>query len=245
MAFLAIISMVAGCKTQEIESTWTAAPISIEGKMLDWQSKPAAYFEDEGVGLAVCNDQENLYIQLRTRDQKKATALSKTGLTLYLDAEGKKGTDSYLRLIAGPSSKAQLFCADNEAFSERSISTDGSFGPKAAYDTSSGFYSYEISVTLRASSIDSYGIGVNPGAQIGIGMEWMEPGQSRSSFGASTAKGGGRGGGGRGGGGKGGGGGRGSGSGGTRSAPAEPEKQEIWFKTTIAQAPGTQVTTND
>ncbi|MEW5925372.1 MAG: hypothetical protein AB1746_15430 [Candidatus Zixiibacteriota bacterium] len=127
------------------------------------------------------------------------------------------------------------------------IDTSGSDGPAVSSAVTNGIYTYEFRIPIRVSGNELYNFSAAPGQIVGIGSEWggMPEGMSRP-------EGGGRPGGveppdggfpGGGGGFPGGGGGMGGGPGGGppgggREMPSM-EKQEIWVKTVLAEAPPT------
>ncbi len=259
LATLAVTLMLTGCKTQEVPSHWLMMPIQVDGKMTEWTGLATTYFEEEGVVLGLSNDDKNLFIHFRFTNPTWARAIRMTGLTLWIDAEGKKDKEVGIRFHGGPS-LSELMAArggeqfdnlrqeqkqgflereaqtankfiffDNSYYVEASIPIDGSRGPAAGYDTSMGFYSYEFSVPLKESAVQFYGLGVQPGQTICLGAGWGE---------MRIGRGGMRGGppGGFDGGPPGGSGVRPpGGTGGRRIQP--PEKQEIWVKTQLALPP--------
>lgn len=101
---LAIICsiLLGGCKTQEVESHWTAEPVQVDGEMADWADIPTTYFEDSAVQLGLCNDSEKLYILFRFSDQIWMRAIRMGGLTLWLDNSGKKKKGFDIRHTGGP-----------------------------------------------------------------------------------------------------------------------------------------------
>lgn len=224
--------LVTGCKTQEVPNHWSTLPIQVDGKMTEWTGIPTTYFKDQGAVLGLCNDSENLYIHFRFTNPTWAQAIRMTGLTLWIDANGKKDKDMGIRFHGGPS-LTELMAArgggrldnlpqeqkqrllereaqtadkfiffDNSYYVEASIPIDGSKGPAAGYDTSMGFYSYEFSVPLKESAVQFYGLGVQPGQTICLGAEW---GDMRVGRGGRSG-----------------------------SGKELPEKQEVWVKTQLA-----------
>ncbi len=254
---LAALIFEAGCRTQEVTSHWLAEPIQVDGKMSEWRDIPTTYFEDEGAVLGLGNDDKNLFIHFRFTNPAWAQAIRMTGLTLWIDANGKKDKDMGIRFYGGPSltelmaargggrldnlpqEQKQLLLEreaqagdkfiffDESYYVEASIPTDGSKGPAAKYDTSMGFYSYEFSVPLQESAVQFYGLGVQPGQTICLGAEW---GDMRVGCGGIRGKP------------PGGMGGRPGGIGGGRGGGSRelPEKQEIWVKTQLALPPAEQ-----
>ncbi|MBL7073834.1 hypothetical protein ISS37_01160 [candidate division KSB1 bacterium] len=94
--------LLAGCKSQEVQTHWSAEPVLVDGKMPEWEGVPTTYFEDSGVLLGLCNDSENLYVLFRFNDPKWARAIRMGGLTLWLDNSGKKKKDFGIRYTGGP-----------------------------------------------------------------------------------------------------------------------------------------------
>lgn len=95
--------LLAGCKTQEMQTDWSAVPVQVDGEMTGWDGMTVTYFEDIGVQLGLCNDSENLYILFRFSDQTWARAIRMGGVTLWLDNSGKKKKDFGIRYTGGPS----------------------------------------------------------------------------------------------------------------------------------------------
>jgi len=262
---LAGLILATGCNIQEVPSYWSTEPVQVDGKSTDWSNKPMTYFQDEGVALGLSNDAENLYVLFRFQDPEWARVIRMTGLTLWLDVNGKKGKNFMIRYKGGPSlarmraageggdldqippelnerlmrqegsSEDRFTCFAKDRIIEKSIPTGGSQGPAAGYDTSLGFYSYEFSVPLQESGVRYYGIGAQPGQTISIGAVWGDLSSLRSKGGREGGMGGGRGGMGGGPPDRGGMGGGPGGKGGDRMRP--PEKQEVWVKTQLALYP--------
>jgi hypothetical protein len=85
-----VLTLIAGCNEQTMESPWTAEPIQIDGTKTDWNGLPTFYFEQEGVQFGVCNDSVNLYVLFRFTGEQKARLISVSGLTLWFDSAGGK-----------------------------------------------------------------------------------------------------------------------------------------------------------
>jgi hypothetical protein len=100
---LLIPTLLAGCKTNQVQTSWSTAPVKIDGEMNDWANTPTVYFEESGVQLGLRNDSENLYILFRFGNQAWARAISMGGLTLWLDNSGKNKKDFGIRYTGGPS----------------------------------------------------------------------------------------------------------------------------------------------
>ncbi len=104
--FLLIIAgstLLAGCKTQEVPTHWSAEPVQVDGEMTGWDGMPTTYFEDLGAQLGLSNDGENLYILFRFNNQTWARAIRMGGVTLWLDSSGKRNKNFGIRYAGGPS----------------------------------------------------------------------------------------------------------------------------------------------
>ena len=260
---LMMMTAISSVWADDVPSVWAENPITIDGKTTEWTSLLGKLLTEQNAALAVSNDQEFLYVTFRTTDIRWVTAIKMTGITLYLDSEGGKDKDFYIKYSGGPSreqlrtmverigsSEGQMsgqmrggqmsgedqppymlmFIKDQMA--EKKIPLDGSQGPAAAFDTCQGFYTYEFRIPLAEGDAFRYGLGIDQGQKVGIGCVWGEVSGGMKRERPSSGKGnGGMCGGGMGGsrsGGMGGG-----GRGGER--PGMPTKQEIWFKSILAQ----------
>jgi hypothetical protein len=96
-----ILSMT--CKTQKVQTQWSAEPVKVDGEMTEWPSGSTVYFEDSGVQLGLRNDNQNLYILFRFSNQAWERAIRRGGLTLWWDNSGKKKKDFGIRYAGGPS----------------------------------------------------------------------------------------------------------------------------------------------
>lgn len=102
LTFVGLI-LSTSCKTQEVQTHWSAEPVKVDGEMAEWPSGSTVYFEDSGVQLGLRNDSENLYILFRFGNQAWARAIRMGGLTLWLDNSGKGKKDIGIRYNGGPS----------------------------------------------------------------------------------------------------------------------------------------------
>ncbi len=140
----------------------------------------------------------------------------------------------------------QIVAVGKKGVQVRKLAIDGSDGPAVSFDSSKGkgACTYEISLPLQKSDVSRYGIGVQPGQIVSLGLEWggmtIPDRKSRGGNppgGMGGPPGGGSGGsppGGMGGGPPGGmGGGRDNGPGSGLDNKAS-EKQELWLKTKLA-----------
>jgi len=99
---LAGSSLLAGCKSQEVQTYWAAEPVDVDGEMAEWTGGSTVYFEDIGVQLGLQSDSQNLYLLFRFSNQAWAHAIRMGGVTLWLDSSGKKEKHFGIRYCGGP-----------------------------------------------------------------------------------------------------------------------------------------------
>jgi hypothetical protein len=262
-----ILTPASDAKTTEIVSAWDSLHISVDGKSLDWPDNPGAFFPEQNASLAACNDGNFLYLIFRTTDARWCRAIKATGITFYIDTEGGKKKDFFIKFKGGPSREqlmsfsrnrddrmpgdvdkkypgphedapTELTCFIKDRIVEKTVPLDGNEGPSAAFDTSQGFFTYEFGIPLAAGSVRYFGLGTQPGKEIGVGVVWGDMSGFMGKRGEGHPEMGGQGGGFPGGMGRPGGmGGQGGmeGSGGKR--PEKPEKQELWLKAVLSEPP--------
>ncbi len=163
------------------------------------------------------------------------------------DNSGEQPPDEGDNKASRPGANADpiLTCYIKDVIVEKIIPVDGSEGPMAAYKKDGEFYSYEMAIPLKASGVRDYGLGLERGKLLSVGLKWGGM-PEREGRGGGMRMGGGPGGGMPGGGGPGGGGGMpggGPGGGGPGGGPGGgnrpdmPEEQEIWMKVTSSSGP--------
>ncbi len=241
LAALSVVLMaMAGCKTEELASTWSDREVRIDGVNDEWQGA-TTYIEDKDVSIGLLNDDEFLYVSVSSNNGLRMQVM-RAGLTIWFDPEGGKdkwyginfpigaqgGMQAMGRRGRGgdrdPQSRRQTVDDDPMTYMElvgpgemgrRRIPIERVSGIEVKIGNDFGRFVYELKVPLPRDADHLFGIGTKAGALLGVGLETGDmPGMGRGSRGGGI---GGRGGGGRGGGGGGrggGGGGRGGGGGG-------------------------------
>lgn len=89
------------CRTLKIDGNRIVDSITIDGKLQDWYNVGSTYLNEEQAGMSFGNDDQNIYILFKTRDARWAQTIRITGLTIYLNAKGKKDKDFYLKFKGG------------------------------------------------------------------------------------------------------------------------------------------------
>jgi hypothetical protein len=246
----------------KIATAWAPAAITVDGSPADWPEGLITFFPDDEYAIGTANDSSRLYILFRFRNQSWIRAIRMTGLTIWLDARGKKKEDLGLKYNGGPEpprrnegsedrmppemkEKRELLMRpafhfiEKERLVDTEIPTDGSLGPAVAFDTLYGMYTYEFSIPFKKSVAGNYGIDLVPGQKYSIGLTWGDTEEMRDAMrekmrgdGPSDGMGGGPPGG-MGGGGMGGG-----PPGGMRGGRGmDIEKQKFWLKSNLAVNP--------
>ena len=240
---------MAGCKTEELASTWSDREVRIDGVNDEWQGA-TTYIEDKDVSIGLLNDDEFLYVSLSS-DSGLRMQVMRAGLTVWFDPEG--GTDEWyginfptgaqgrmqaMRRRRGggdrdPQSRRPTIDDDPMIYIElvgpgelgrRRIPIERVTGIEVKIGNDFGRFVYELKVPLPRDADHLFGIGTKAGALLGVGLETGDiPGMGRGSRGGGLGgPGGGRGGGGGGRGGIGGGG------------PGTAESFKVWTTVQLA-----------
>ena len=193
---LFLVFTLAGCssyKTFQIESRPPEHQVLIDGKADDWAGR-LFVVEGQKVSLGFLNDQECLYICLRTDDGGMQRQLLRLGLTVWFDPGGGRKKALGIKYPVGLSSREQRMWRGEEPeetgaptefggnLTDVEIYRPGSSEPesldiaevegieiKAA--TAGKSFVYELKVPLAQSGRDFIGVGAPAGATVGVGFE--------------------------------------------------------------------------
>lgn len=193
------LTMTTSCKNNKLDSTWTTAPILVDGRAGDWSGVTSHFLEETKATVAFANDSTRLFILLRTRDPRLASVIRRSGLKFWINTEGKKEESFLIRYRGGPTREEMrsmtgsehrrhveresdfmmpdtgqplLTCFVKDRIVEMEIPDDGSTGPAAAFSLDGGFFTYEFSLPLQESAVRFYGMAASPGQTIRIGAAW-------------------------------------------------------------------------
>lgn len=75
---------------QDALSTWTAQPVTIDGRANEWPEFFRFYAPGTKFQFDVMNDKANLYVCVRATEMQTQARLMHSGLTLWFDPSGKK-----------------------------------------------------------------------------------------------------------------------------------------------------------
>jgi len=92
-------------KDKIIESKWAAMPLQIDGQTAEWAQDVLETSKSEQVSYAFKNDANHLYVLFIFNESKTLSSISATGMTFWINTEGKEkknyGMRFYLRQLTG------------------------------------------------------------------------------------------------------------------------------------------------
>lgn len=197
-------SSMACAGSNKVATAWTPQPVDIDGDPSDWPDGQITFFPDDAYAIGTLNDSSHLYIVFRFRNFEWVRAIRLTGLTIWLDAKGKSREELALRYTGGPEparggepvdarlptglpnqrperGQPGFYFIEKERLVNTELPTDGSLGPKVAFDTLFGMVTYEFSIPFRKSVAGNYGIDLQPGQKFSIGLVWGDTDDLRSA----------------------------------------------------------------
>lgn len=83
------VCFVSFSKENKIKSLWTESALKIDGVDDEWADSSLDYEKKAEVNYAFKNDANNLYVLFVFKDQKYLSTIKSTGMTLWLNTEGK------------------------------------------------------------------------------------------------------------------------------------------------------------
>jgi len=88
---IALLAVPSSAKEKKIiESKWTAAAIQVDGASADWDQNALEFDKDVKVNFGFKNDAERLYVLFVFNDPRYTSTIESTGLTMWINAEGKE-----------------------------------------------------------------------------------------------------------------------------------------------------------
>jgi hypothetical protein len=207
-----------GCATLQVASTWARATSTASGEDADQVWPAWTCVNDGNAVVAASNDSECLHVEFRFRtlDTKWARNCAMTGLTVWLNAAGKKKKDFGVTLASGPSPEDLSPWADRETSSVReepdfrmrlrldggltvnypdrkvAASADGSLGPSATFAIQNGVCTYDLSVPITGLGDRRLGLSIAPGSVVMVGITAGPSAEERAAMQKQFQRGGGR-----------------------------------------------------
>ena len=205
-SFFLCFAIIALCapgisEDQRVESIWAATPVEIDGLNDEWEGDTLTFKKNVKVDYAFRNDSENLYVLFIFKEPRRfMSTINKTGMTLWLNTEGKKeknygikfqfktvSADNYISLLEemmGPiSEEREKEIKSRPAYRIHHIELiDKKGGAPLIVSGSSALLfnswvrlemvTYEFRIPLKKGKGDPVGIGAEPGKNLKIGFEW-------------------------------------------------------------------------
>ncbi len=103
LAAAILLMIVARTGATDLASAWSQAPAKVDSISEDAFDRSITFLKDDSVSIGLVNDSARLYFLLRFRNPQYARVIRMTGLTLWLDAKGKKNKDFMIKFRGGPS----------------------------------------------------------------------------------------------------------------------------------------------
>ena len=182
-------------------SVWAAKAMAIDGLASDWAEDPMAVHEKTKAAIAFRNDADDLYILLAFRDPKFQSTLEKTGVKVYFDTQGKNSKDRGIKFTKLTLASDQLIArrqSQGRKLSDEQIAAIKAkpFHTLFLYDTinkkdrelmaaakpallpdfngvkSGDIWAFEFKILLARNENQPFGVGVEPGRDAKIGIEW-------------------------------------------------------------------------
>jgi hypothetical protein len=90
MALVLTPVFIAFAKEKIAQSTWAASQLAIDGLVNDWEADPLNEEKKVKAEYAFRNDSDFLYVLFKFNDLKYLSSIEISGMTLWVDTEGKK-----------------------------------------------------------------------------------------------------------------------------------------------------------
>ncbi len=182
------------CKELGFESVWKQTEIKVDGVDSEW-SGSLIYLEENNIGIGLQNDADNLYIIFKTANQNTQHKVMRTGLTVWLDAKGKKktlgihypigmqayGVPSGMSRQPGenPSELQSRFAErtnemeilNPEKNSRNRVPKINDLGIEFSLNNIRDVMAYELKIPLKSTKEFPYAINASPGEFISLGFE--------------------------------------------------------------------------
>lgn len=100
MAFVVVAFTATGfAADKKYDAKWTPAPITLDASEAEWQDAPYNEEGRYGIDYAFKNDSKYLYVLVKFNNPKYLSTIQYGGMTMFLDAQGKKKKDYNIRFL--------------------------------------------------------------------------------------------------------------------------------------------------
>lgn len=192
------LTSLARAKDISFNSVWKQAEITVDGKDSEW-SGLLYYLEEEKLAIGMQNDSISLYVVLKATDKNVQVQIMRTGLTIWLDAKGKKNKNLGIHypigirgygipeVTARPNSEfskeqqnkfmemldeIEIYGPEKEV--QNRIYKKNSFGIEVSINDTLGMMIYELKIPLKPKEEFPHAIAANTGDIISLGLETGE-----------------------------------------------------------------------
>jgi hypothetical protein len=191
----------AASKDVVVQSVWAADAITIDGLAGEWSGAPLAVNGATKAEYAFRNDADHLYILLELKDPLFLSTLERSGVTIYWGAPGQTKKDNglkFTRLVltanqliarrtshgrklsdaeiavikAKPMHTLLLYDMINKKEREKMATAKPTRFPDFNAVKEGKAWTYEFRIPLAKNEDQPFGIGVEPGGTVRIGIEW-------------------------------------------------------------------------
>jgi hypothetical protein len=177
-------------------SVWAAQAMAIDGAAGDWGGDPRTVHKGTNVTVAFRNDADDLYILLDFQDPKFLSTIEQSGIKIYFGnkdrgvkftklrltadqvlarrrSQGRKLSEEQIAAIkAKPFHTLFIFDIINKKDREMMVSAKPAFLPDFSAVKNGEVWTYEFKIPLARNENQPFGIGVAPGGNVRIGVEW-------------------------------------------------------------------------
>jgi len=105
---LIAVTHLATAGDEQWDSKLVPQGVTFTGKRADFPAGTLAMLEKQEASFGLCNDSQYLYVMLAFRNPMYARAIRRGGLTVWLDANGKKARDFMIKYTGGPTREQMM-----------------------------------------------------------------------------------------------------------------------------------------
>jgi hypothetical protein len=189
---ISVASFFTGCSgSLKLSSTWRQDTIVIDGMGTEWQ-RGLFYDKESDIAYSIRNDDEYVYLFLKTQNRSIQMNMIKAGFTVWFDAEGGKDHSFGVRYpLAGQGARSefqpeshdeQIPSENSQALLELEIVGDKKEvvqrfsildvpGIRVKIGRLQDALVYELRVPLRKTSLTPFAVGITTENRIGVGFE--------------------------------------------------------------------------
>lgn len=177
-------------------SVWAAKAMAIDGLASDWTGDPTTVHKGTSVAVAFRNDADDLYILLTFQDPKSLSTIEQSGVKVFFENKDRGVKFSKLRLTpdevlarrrsqgrtlneeqiaaikAKPFHILFLFDIINKKDRELMAAARPALLPDFNAAKAGEVWTYEFKVPLTRNENQPFGVGIGPGGNVRIGVEW-------------------------------------------------------------------------